>query len=392
LTDAAARTLARDPQVLLVEEDSFVSTAAVQMEPPSWGLDRIDQRMPPLDGKYSYTTPAVATNVYIIDSGIRVTHVEFEGRAFIGGDFVDDDDDGDAADIGNDDDDSFAPDGNDCVGHGTHMAATIGGVTAGASKSALIWGMRVIGCNGFGTWSAVVAAIDTVTAEARRPSIVNLSLSGSPNSVADVAIERSIASGITYVVAAGNEGIDANSYSPSRLPSALVVASTGFGDGRSLFSNWGSAVDLFAPGEDIVSAGIESDTQLVSASGTSAAAAHVTGVAALYLGSHPAAPPSVVSSAIANAATASVVADANGSANRLLYSGFLLTSPALTVTYPNTRVNWGRGSRQPITWIHELPVNSFVRILLSRNDGQTFVTIAERVLVSSPVAGASRGL
>jgi Subtilase family/Peptidase inhibitor I9 len=387
LTDAAARTLARDPRVLLVEEDSFVSPAAVQMDPPSWGLDRIDQRMRPLDGKYSYPTPATATNVYVIDSGIRVTHVEFEARAFIAGDFVDDDGDGDAADIGNDDDDPYTPDGHDCVGHGTHMGATIGGLTTGIAKNALIWGLRVIGCNGFGTWSAVIAAIDMVTAEARRPAIVNVSLSGSPNAVADAAIERSIASGLTYVVAAGNEGDDAGNYSPSRVPSAVVVASTGFSDGRSFFSNWGPAVDLFAPGEDIVSAGIESDTHLVSASGTSAAAAHVTGVAALYLASHPSASALVVRSAIANAATPGLVADANGSPNRLLYSGFVLRSPALTVTYPNRHVNWGTGSRQPITWTHELPVNSSVRVLLSRDDGRTFVPIAERVLVSSPAAG-----
>ena len=327
--------------------------------------------------------------MYVIDSGIRITHVEFEGRAFVLGDFVDDDGDGDSRDVDNDDEDPFTPDGNDCVGHGTHVAATIGGASAGVAKNALIWGLRVIGCNGFGTWSAVVAAIDTVTADARRPAVVNLSLSGTPSSIADMAIERSIASGILYVVAAGNEGMDASDSSPSRVMSALVVASTGVDDARSLISNWGPAIDLFAPGEEIVSAGIENDTDLVSASGTSAAAAHATGVAALYLGARPSARPSAVHSALVSAATAGVVTDGTGSANRLLYCGYSDASRS-SVTYPNTRVNWGRGSRQLITWTHSLPVNSSVRILLSRDDARSFEPIAHNSAATSPTVEASR--
>jgi len=388
ISDAAARALARDPRVALVEEDGVVTPAAVQVDPPSWGLDRVDQRVLPLDRQYAFPTPAAAVHVYVIDSGIRITHVEFEGRAFLAGDFVDDDGDGDPADVGNDDPDPAIPDGADCLGHGTHMAGTIGGGTVGVAKSAILWGLRVIGCDGTGTWSSVVAAVDMVTAEALRPAVVNVSLIGSPSAVVDAAIQRSIASGISYVVAAGNQDDDAANYSPAHLGAPLVVGSTGLDDRRSLFSNWGSVVDLSAPGEAIVSAGIDSDTELLATSGTSAAAAHTSGVVALYLGAHPAALPLQVHGAIVVAATTGVIVDPGpGSPNRLLYSGFLSSAPTITVTFPNEAVNWGRGSRQPITWAHNLPLDSFVRVLVSRDGGRTYETIAERVRHASETSG-----
>ena len=169
-------------------------------------------------------------------------------------------------------------------GHGTHVAGTIGGASVGVAKTAILWSLRVLGCGGTGTWSSVVAAVEKVTAEAARPAVVNLSISGDPSAAADAAIRRSIASGITYVVAAGNLGDDAANYSPSRVATALVVGASTIDDRAASFSNWGSAVDLFAPGEDITSASIDSDTELALLSGTSIAAAHVTGVVALYLG------------------------------------------------------------------------------------------------------------
>jgi hypothetical protein len=388
MSDAAARTLARDPRVTLIEEDGLVTPTAVQIDPPSWGLDRIDQRALPLDAQYAYATPAAAVNVYVIDSGIRITHAEFEGRAFIAADFVDDDGDGDPDDIANDDGEPATPDGADCLGHGTLMAGTIAGGTVGVAKNALVWAVRVFGCDGAGTWSAVIAAVDMLTAEARRPAVVNMSLAGSPSAVADAAIQRSIAAGITYVTAAGNGDEDAATLSPSRLLEPLVAGSTGLDDRRSLFSNWGPTVDLFAPGEAIVTAAVESDTDLATMAGTSAAAAHVTGVAAMYLGANPSATPAIVHTALVTAATTGLVMDpGSGSPNRLLYSAFLLTTPKLTVTSPNDRVNWGRGSRQLIRWTHNLPEDSMVRVLVSRDGGKTFATVADRVKSASPTTG-----
>ena len=376
MSEAAARSLARDPRVAVVEEDGVVTPSAVQVDPPSWGLDRIDQRTLPLDARYTYPPAAAAVNVYVIDSGLRVSHVEFEGRAFIGGDFVDDDNDGDPEDVANDDGEPALPDGADCLGHGTHMAGTIGGRTAGVAKSALLWGVRVFGCDGSGTWAGVIAAVEMITAEARRPAVVNMSLSGGPSIVADDAIRESIASGITYVIAAGNAGDDAGNYSPSRLAQALVVGSTAIDDGRSLFSNWGATVDVFAPGEAIVSAAIETDVDLAIASGTSAAAAHAAGVAAIYLGARPGDDPRAVHAAIAAGATSGIVRDAGPGPNRLLYAGILAT-PVLTVTSPNHAVNWGRGSHQTISWTHNGEPGDLVRVLLSRDGGRSYVRIAD---------------
>jgi hypothetical protein len=387
LSDAAARTLARDPRVALVEEDGVVTPAALQIEPPNWGLDRIDQRALPLDGRYAYPTPPADVNVYVIDSGIRPTHVEFSGRVFLVGDFVDDDGDGDPSDIANDDQDPSMPDGTDCYGHGTHVAGVIGGATVGVAKNAILWNLRVFGCDGAGNWSSVVAAVEQVTTDGRRPAVVNLSLGGSPSAIADDAIRQSIASGITYVVAAGNSGDDASLYSPSRVGQALIAGSTSLNDARSTFSNWGPVVDLFAPGEAIASAAIENDTEFAIASGTSAASAHVAGVAALYLGAHAAALPAEVHAAIVAAATRDRVLDPGPGPNRLLYSGFLLAIPSLTVTSPAGGANWGRGSLQIITWRHNLGAGVLTRILVSRDGGASYVVVAHRVRSFSDAAG-----
>lgn len=384
MPDTAARALARDPRVAFVEEDGVVTAAALQTNPPSWGLDRIDQRALPLDGRYEYPEPDAAVHVYVVDTGIRITHQEFEGRAHIGADFVDDDGDGDPSDIGNDDQDPRQPDGIDCYGHGTQVAGTVGGARAGVARQVTLWSYRVLGCDGLGTWSAVAAAVDAITSEAFRPAVVNMSLGGEPSLAADEAIRRSIASGITYVVAAGNRDDDAANYTPSRVAEAIVAGATDMEDRRVELTNWGPALDVFAPGADIVSASPHNDAAMDSSSGTSVATPHAAGVAALYLAAHPSAAPAAVHDALVSAATRNRIVDPGpGSANRLLYSGFLVERQTIAVTFPDRGADWGRGSRQRITWGHTLGAGSFVRVDISRDGGATYTMIAERVVNTS---------
>ncbi|MFH8984834.1 S8 family peptidase [Streptomyces varsoviensis] len=258
-----------------------------QPDPPSWGLDRIDQADRPLDG--SYSAPASGgrgTTVYVIDTGIRTTHRDFGGRAASGWDFV-----------GND---AVAEDAN---GHGTHVAATVAGTRYGVAKRASVVGVRVLDARGTGTTAQAIAGIDWVTAHARKPAVANLSIGGFLNPQLDAAVRNSIASGVTYTVAAGNNGIPADFSSPARVKEAITVGATDIGDRRASFSNWGPALDLFAPGAAITSAGIGSDTASATLSGTSMAAPHVAGAAALYLADHPSARPAEVSGALVRAAT-----------------------------------------------------------------------------------------
>jgi subtilisin family serine protease len=322
LPRAAAQALTRDPRVAFVEEDGIVYPAAVQKSPPSWGLDRIDERDLPLDDRYRYSTSGHRiVNIHVVDSGIRVTHAEFGGRAFIGDDFVDDDGDGDPDDIGNDDPDPLHRDGPDCFGHGTAVAGVAAGRRAGVAKRARVWSYRVIGCDGTGTWSSVIAAIDAITLSGARPAVVNISLGGGRSSAANAAIRRSIASGLTYVIAAGNQNDDAANYSPSSVAQAVVVGGTSRDDRRQEESNWGPLVDLFAPGEYVASASPFDDLTLDVNTGTSLAAPHVSGVAALLLQTHPHASPAQVAMALVRAATRGrLTAVGPGSPNRLLYS------------------------------------------------------------------------
>ncbi|WP_228771694.1 S8 family peptidase [Actinokineospora iranica] len=303
-----ARRLAADPRVAYVEQDQTVSLLDTQTNPPSWGLDRVDQRDLSLNSAYTYLATAATVNAYVIDTGIRTTHSDFGGRAVWGT--------------------NTTGDGNnsDCHGHGTHVAGTIGGTAHGVAKGVRLTAVKVLGCNGSGTNSAVIAGIDWVTANAVRPAVANMSLGGNASAAIDDAVKRSITAGITYAVASGNNATDACGQSPARLggangPTLTVNASTKT-DGKASFSNYGRCTDLFAPGSDITSAGKDSDTATRSLSGTSMAAPHVAGAAALYLAGNPTATPQQVKSGIVgNASSAKITSVSGDTPNRLLYTG-----------------------------------------------------------------------
>ncbi|MFC4063879.1 S8 family peptidase [Actinoplanes subglobosus] len=304
LTAAQAARLAGDPSVASVEADQVVRIADTQTSAP-WGLDRSDQRALPLNSTYNYTASSGVT-VYVVDTGIRITHQQFGGRASYGYDAVEGD--------------NVAQDGN---GHGTFVAGVAVGSTYGIAKSANVVGVRVLDNNGSGTTAGVIAGIDWVTANATPGrSVANLSLGGGASSTLDAAVRRSIAAGIPYTIAAGNSGVNAANTSPARVTEGLTVGATSNTDAKASWSNYGSVLDLFAPGVSITSSWRTSDTATYTGSGTSFSAPHVAGAVALYLADNPGASVTAVNAAIINNATTGVVTSAgSGSPNRLLYTG-----------------------------------------------------------------------
>ncbi len=305
LSDAAVADLRANPDVAFIEADQRVAIDATQ-SPATWGLDRIDQRNLPLDNAYTYTPTGAGVTAYIVDTGVLASHNELSGRMAAGYSAIND-----------------GRGTTDCNGHGTHVAGTVGGTTYGVAKQVTIKPVRVLDCNGSGSTSGVIAGVDWVTSNhtAGSPAVANMSLGGGVSSALDTAVNNSIADGVTYAVAAGNENTNACNGSPSRVAAALTVGSTTNTDARSSFSNYGSCLDLFAPGSSITSAWYTSNTATNTISGTSMATPHVAGVAALYLQGNPTASPSTVNNAITSTATTGVVTGAQtGSPNRLLYS------------------------------------------------------------------------
>ncbi|MEU4493507.1 S8 family peptidase [Streptomyces sp. NBC_00210] len=303
LSETEAKRLAADPAVAKVVQNKKFSINETQDNPPSWGLDRIDQADTAGDKKYTYPDSAgEGVTAYVIDTGVRISHKDFGGRAAHGFDAVDNDD--------------SADDGN---GHGTHVAGTIAGSTYGVAKKAKIVAVRVLDDNGSGTTEQVVAGIDWVTKNHKGPSVANMSLGGGADEALDEAVRKAIASGVTFAVAAGNESTDASQGSPARVKEAITVASSTEDDKQSDFSNFGEIVDIYAPGSEITSAWNDSDEGTKTISGTSMATPHVVGAAAVYLGAHQDATPEQVSKALTDGATPDKISNPSaGTPNKLL--------------------------------------------------------------------------
>jgi subtilase family serine protease len=375
---AAAAALASDPRVRFIEEDGIVTASQIQTNAPA-GLDRIDQRQLPLDGTYSYDETASAVRVHIIDSGVRPSHQEFEGRAIVAGDFVDDDGDGDPFDVANDDGDPSTLDGADCNCHRTHVAGIIGGATYGVAKQASLYAYRILGCDGNGTVSGAIAAIDAITADSYRPAVVNMSLGGDPSDALDNAVRSAIADGLPFVVAAGNSFSDASHFSPARVAEAITVGASDVNDIRAWFTNFGPALDLFAPGVDITSSWFSADDATMVVSGTSMAAPHVTGVVALYLSHQPNLTPAVIHAQVTSAATPNlIVTPGAGSPNRLLYSNLdHLSAPAVDLIGLDAGTKIMQGRPLTVVWTASDPDGiSSIDVMLSIDSGGSFAPLA----------------
>jgi subtilisin family serine protease len=299
----AASGLAHDPFVKYLEEDGVVTADTTQSN-PTWGIDRIDQRSLPLSKTYTYVANGTGVRAYVIDTGIRTTHAQFGGRASVSYD-------------------ALGGNGQDCNGHGTHVAGTIGGSTYGVAKNVMLRAVRVLDCNGSGSTSGVIAGVNWVTSNHVSPAVANMSLGGGASSSLDTAVNNSINSGVTYAIAAGNSNVSACNSSPARVAAAITVGATSSSDARASFSNYGSCLDIFAPGVSITSAWASCDTCTNTISGTSMATPHVAGVAALYLSKFGNQSPSTVRNALVNNATTGVVTNAGtGSPNRLLFTNY----------------------------------------------------------------------
>ncbi|BCA99191.1 serine protease [Acinetobacter baumannii] len=287
---AFIEAMKKNPHVLSVESDTIVNIDATTQSNPDWGLDRIDQKALPLNSTYSYLQTGSGTTAYIVDTGILSSHQEFSGRVLSGYTAI--------------------SDGNgttDCNGHGTHVAGTVGGTTYGVAKNVNLVPIRILGCDGSGASSNVIAGLDWILKNGKKPAVVNMSLGGATSSSLDSAVENLYNNGYVMVVAAGNSNTDACTSSPARVSKAITVAATDNTDTRASYSNYGSCVDIFAPGSQINSSWIGSNTATKILNGTSMATPHVAGVVAEMLQSTPTASPQTISTNLLNQASSNVV-------------------------------------------------------------------------------------
>ncbi len=303
--------LRNNPNVLSVEPDQQMFAVDTQSPTPSWGLDRIDQRSLPLNSTFTATAQGSGVDTYIVDTGIFASHSEFTGRLAAGFSSIAD-----------------SNGTNDCNGHGTHVAGTTAGTIYGIAKSATLIPVRVLDCSGSGSNSGVIAGLDWIVAHhiSGKAAVVNMSLGGGASTALDTAVQNVINDGIVMVVAAGNSNVDACSTSPARATNALTVGATGqysageTTDSRSSYSNYGPCLDIFAPGSRITSSWIGGSTATNTISGTSMAAPHVAGVAAVLFGRYPGSTASEIASMLRTSATPNVViGPGTGSPNYLLY-------------------------------------------------------------------------
>jgi subtilisin family serine protease len=302
LNQGQLNALQHNPNVAYIEQDQAYEATATQSG-ATWGIDRIDQRSRPLSGTYTYTTTASTVYAYVIDTGIYASHSQFGGRA---------------SNVY----DALGGNGTDCNGHGTHVAGTIGSSTYGVAKSVRLRGLRVLNCSGSGSTSGIIAAIDWVRVNRTNPAVANLSLGGGYSSTLNTAINNLANSGVFVAVAAGNENQNACNVSPASAANATTVASSTSSDAKSSFSNYGSCVDLYAPGSSITSTWLNGGTNTIS--GTSMASPHVAGVAALYKATYGNASTATIDSWIKTNSTANVITgNPSGTPNRLLYKAAL---------------------------------------------------------------------